>query len=71
MFKKFNVKNANQPEYPHNIIVYVGDAHAENYRNFLYTMGYTVEASVINDLDDWDNRDCIDMKNIKQPFFSF
>ena len=68
-----------QPNRAHNIIIYAGDAHANKYRNFLSYIGFTEIDSYGIDLEkpnpyvDIPNMpiNCLDMRNIKQPFFSY
>jgi hypothetical protein len=68
-----------QPKRAHNIIIYAGDVHADNYRNFLSLVGFTEIDSSGIDLDNPNPylsipnmpRNCLDMRNIKQPFFSY
>lgn len=80
MFKKFkNVKN--QPERPHNIIIYSGDAHSTRYRKFLKYLDFKTinETGGIPYDYAYRNRynknspsyeNCADISNFKQPFFS-
>lgn len=63
--KNFN-NPVNQPDNNYNVVIYAGDAHAENYREFLSNLGFTTLAT--------DNRyrdylQCLDLKNVIQPFF--
>ena len=58
-----------QPSQPHNIIVYAGDIHAERYRRFLESVGFQKIASSGGSLEDPIH--CLNMKTIRQPFFSF
>lgn len=66
IFKKFNVKDSNQPEEPHNIIIYTGNYHSNNYRDFLASNGYTRTTAYAIE----GYRDCVDVKGIEQPLFS-
>lgn len=50
---------------PQNIIIYVGDHHAESYRQVLNMLDFTLIASSRTD----DNK-CLDISNFKQPFFT-
>jgi len=88
VFKNFNMDEmeekaykgaTHQPNRAHNIIIYAGDAHADNYRNFLSYIGFTEIDSLGIDLKKPNPyvhipnmpRNCLDMRNIKQPFFSY
>ncbi len=65
IFKKFkNVKN--QPEEPHNIIIYVGDAHAEHYRDFLKKLGFKEHKHKTQLLYER----CLHLQKFPQPFFN-
>lgn len=83
VFKKFNIdtqeinKNrpTDEPEEPHNIIIYAGDAHSTVYRKFLTQLGFedrgssgemNTEKKIFSDTV----YSCIDMSKIKQPLFS-
>ena len=68
-----------QPNRAHNIIIYAGDLHAHTYRNFLFYLGFDeINSSGIN-LENPDPKlyleipplNCLDMRKIKQPFFSY
>jgi hypothetical protein len=72
VFKKFNVKKSNQPEEPHNVIIYAGDEHCDNYRKLLSSLGYKYQGQYF--ADEVQNKydeipECLDMTDIKQPFF--
>jgi len=54
-----------QPDKAHNIIIYAGNSHSDIYRKFLTSIGFN-QISKTGELDNT----CIDMKKIKQPFFS-
>jgi hypothetical protein len=88
VFKDFNMSEmdekaykgaTHQPKRAHNIIIYAGDVHADNYRNFLSFVGFTEIDSYGIDLDNPNPylsipnmpRNCLDMRNIKQTFFSY
>ena len=88
VFKDFNMDKmdekaykgaTHQPNRAHNIIIYAGDAHADNYRNFLSYIGFTEIDSLGIDLEKPNPyahipnmpRNCLDMRNINQPFFSY
>jgi hypothetical protein len=70
-----------QPKRAHNIIIYAGDAHAHNYRNFLSYVGFTeIDSSGINLQNPYPYPSstissmpefCLDMRSINQPFFSY
>ena len=90
VFKDFNLSEmdekaykgaTHQPNRAHNIIIYAGDIHADNYRNFLSYVGFTEIDSSGIDLQKPNPhpyahipntpRNCLDMRNIKQPFISY
>ena len=49
MFKKFDVKDAHQPDESHNILYYAGNAHSQNIRRFFNKLDdFKVIASVNN-----------------------
>ena len=66
-----------QPNRANNIIIYCGDNHAKNYRNFLESIGFN-EIDHTGDLKEdilkpipKTPKNCVDMRKIKQPFFSY
>lgn len=67
IFKDFDMKESpiDQPDKAHNIIIYAGTSHSDIYRKFLTSIGF-IQISKTGELDNT----CIDMKKIKQPFFS-
>lgn len=80
MFKTFNLKKPafngaypnDQPKKAFNIVIYCGDAHAQRYRRFLRDLnfqedGKTGQSGYYTAPHDFN---CIDMRDIKQPFFS-
>jgi len=86
VFKNFNMDKmdekaykgaTHQPKRAHNIIIYAGDAHCHNYRNFLSYIGFTeIDSTGINlqNPDPYSDNipnNCLDMRNIQQPFFSY
>lgn len=76
IFKDFDIKKleekgyigaTDQPLRAHNIIIYTGNNHAERCRKFLEGLKFKpIGSSGKSD----DYQYCIDMKTIKQPFFS-
>lgn len=81
VFKKFNIntddpkkkRGFDEPQTPHNVIIYAGDLHAKRYRKFLEnhmnckrleqnTYDYSIPVHITN---------CINMEGIKQPLFSY
>ena len=83
VFKKFNIdtedinkkRPTDEPQEPHNIIIYAGDAHSKVYRKFLTQLGFEdkgssgemdTEKKIVSDTV----YSCIDMSKIKQPLFS-
>jgi hypothetical protein len=86
VFKDFNMDEiekkaykgaTHQPKRAHNIIIYAGNAHSDNYRDFLSYIGFTEIDSTGIDLQNPylylpdKPKNCLDMRNIKQPFFSY
>ena len=78
MEKKKDKSYFDQPNRAHNIIIYCGDKHANNYRNFLSSIGFhDIEHTGDLTEDPRDSnankttRNCLDMRKIKQPFFSY
>jgi hypothetical protein len=79
MYEKAYKGATDQPNSAHNIIIYAGDVHAHTYRNFLFYLGFDeIDSSGIN-LENPDPKlylkipplNCLDMRKIKQPFFSY
>jgi hypothetical protein len=75
IFKKFNISKKaskkefiDQPESPHNIVIYAGDFHSRDYREFLRLVGF-VEIETTGSIIDRQAR-CLDMRQFSQPFFS-
>jgi len=74
IFKKFqlnqtiNARKTDEPEEPHNIIIYAGDLHSQNIRRFLH------EKLGFEPISEWkgdpDIDFCVDIRNFEQPFFS-
>ena len=66
-----------QPILANNIIIYCGNNHANNYREFLLSIGFK-EIDHAGDLTEDilkpipnTAKNCVDMRKIKQPFFSY
>ena len=86
MEKKKDKSYFDQPKSAHNIIIYGGDFHSESYRDFLSSIGFH-EIDNTGDINknyfDYDYaqlsedkvsnkpKNCLDMRKIKQPFFSY
>jgi hypothetical protein len=86
MEKKKDKSYFDQPNRAHNIIIYGGDFHSESYRDFLSSIGFH-EIDNTGDINknyiDFDYaqlskdkvsnkpKNCLDMRKIKQPFFSY
>jgi len=76
VFKNFDMKDmekaytgaTDQPSKAHNIIIYTGDLHAQTYRKFLDSIGFTQIAR--SGISSFENITCLNMKTIPQPFFS-
>jgi hypothetical protein len=74
IFKKFhlnhtrNMRKTDEPEEPHNIIMYAGDNHSERIRRFLYEkLNFELMSASKGDPEvDF----CVDIRNFEQPFFS-
>lgn len=77
MEKKAYKGSSDQPIHAHNIIIYCSNSHANNYREFLSSIDF-------NDIDHAGDlredilekipntpKNCLDMRRIKQPFFSY
>jgi hypothetical protein len=80
VFKDFDMSemgSSDQPISAHNIIIHCNNSHANNYRDFLLSIGF-------NDVDHTGDlredrlektpntpKNCLDMRRIKQPFFSY
>jgi len=78
MEKKAYKGATDQPIRANNIIIYCGDIHANNYRNFLKSIGFEEIEKAAGDLTEEPAypipntpKNCLDMKKIKQPFFSY
>jgi hypothetical protein len=79
IFKEFNIntdipekkRGFDEPERPHNIIIYGGDSHANRCRKFLenYMQCKRLEQNTFEDPMRFSN--CIDMSGITQPLFSY
>ena len=73
IFKVFDftkLKNhrwTDEPKEPHNIIIYAGDLHSKNVRNFLKELDFE-EISTTSSVKFVSN--CIDIRKFPQPFFS-
>ena len=92
IFKTFDIyttdpkkqRPTDEPEEPHNIIIYAGIYHSNNYRRFLDNIGFKTIAYA-GPGKKWQEFDeeidetklnpkpanCIDMKFFQQPFFSY
>jgi hypothetical protein len=62
------MRKTDEPEEPHNIIMYAGDNHSERIRRFLYEkLGFELMSESKGDPEvDF----CVDIRNFEQPFFS-
>lgn len=74
MFKKFQLNNSkntrktDEPEEPHNIIMYAGNGHSERVRRFL---DEKLEFDLISESKGDPEFDfCVDIRQFEQPFFS-
>jgi len=72
VFKTFKVPETTyQPAEPHNIIIYAGNAHSDNYRQLLEEMGFLVKGfgrPYIKNRKKYNR--CLNMTKIDQPFFN-
>lgn len=62
-FKQVKYKNSKEPEY---IIIYVGNQHANNYRELLNELNFKTEFNKQTIKPDY----CLDISNLKQPLFN-
>ena len=76
MFKKFKLnhtrksgttRKTDEPEEPHNIIMYAGDSHSKRVERFLDELGFDL---ISESKGDWEVDFCVDIRNFEQPFFS-
>ena len=79
IFKKFDTKKSKdvgfninyQPEIPHNIIIYAGDAHSDVYRKFLKYIGSEeIAMSGPREIKNSPINNCLDLTNFPMPFFN-
>ena len=68
MFRKFKKTEKNHSEPPTNIVIYVGDWHAENYRKLLDLLGFTSKIS--QSKKEGTDFQCVNISKFVQPFFS-
>jgi hypothetical protein len=80
IFKVFNMTDmekaytgaTDQPSTANNIIIYAGDYHSDRYRRFLKSIGNDPIEKTGNFLEDTTlPQNCINMSDIRQPFFNF
>lgn len=76
IFKRFDVEKSHilerkreQPVEPRNIIIYAGNAHSENYRDFFDEIGF-IKLEETQEYNYADDIRCLNMENIHQPLFS-
>ena len=73
MFKKFqlnsskNTRKTDEPEEPHNIIMYAGNEHSKRVRRFLKKLEFDL---ISESKGDWKVDFCVDIRDFEQPFFS-
>ena len=78
VFKQFNLTKkpplgrdiSDQPKHAHNIIIYGGETHAENYRDFFTKCGFLLVPPSIVPPNSEDNF-CLDVRSFHRPFFSY
>jgi hypothetical protein len=68
MFRKFKKNSKLYSEPPTNIVVVVGNWHANNYRQLLDKLGFTNKESK-SETKDVDFQ-CVNISNFVQPFFT-
>ena len=81
VFKKFNIntdepkkkRGFDEPQTPHNVIIYAGDLHAKRYRKFLENNMNCkrLEQNTYDYSMPFHSTNCINMEGIKQPLFSY
>lgn len=81
VFKKFNIntdepkkkRGFDEPQTPHNVIIYAGDSHAQRYRKFLenHMNCKRLEQNIYDYSMPVHSTNCLNMKGIKQPLFSY
>lgn len=68
--KGLTTNNNYQPEFPHNIIIYAGDAHSIIYRDFLDFIGTKELVHTDPKKIEWSPvNNCIDLTGFPMPFF--
>ena len=78
VFKQFNLTKkpllgrdiSDQPSHAHNIIIYGGETHAENYRDFFTKCGFSLVPPSIVPPNSEDHF-CLDIRSFHRPFFSY
>lgn len=78
IFKTFQIydpdkkRATDEPEEPHNIIIYAGNAHSQRYRKFLKCLGFRLleESGGLEAPLPGQGEHCVDMRPITQPLFS-
>jgi hypothetical protein len=81
VFKKFNIntdepkkkRGFDEPQTPHNVIIYAGDLHSKRYRKFLENNMNCkrLEQNIYDHSMPVHSTNCINMEGIKQPLFSY
>jgi hypothetical protein len=79
MEKKAYKGSTDQPIHANNIIIYCGNLHAIKYREFLSSIGFNdidhtgnLMETILNQIPNTNTpKNCLDMRKIKQPFFSY
>ena len=66
VFRKFNNEKYKNSKEPENIIIYVGDKHAQTYRKILNQLKFDNTFKSYAKQDEF----CIDISKLKQPLFS-
>ena len=64
-------RNFDEPEKPHNIIIYAGNAHADRCRKFLEDVASFKRLEQNTVENPIRAKNCLDMTGITQPLFSY
>ena len=69
MFKKFKQRDQEYAEEAKYIVIYAGDFHSNNYREFLNILGFKVIQETKSEDKTNNNFQCLDISQFEQPFF--
>ena len=70
LFKKFKQRDKEYAEETKYIVIYAGDLHSDNYREFLNILGFKVVQQTKSDKEGKDFQ-CLDISQFDQPFFKY